>query len=104
MIRRAFIRRMIFAGLATWFLDLPLPAEASEPEAMRWIRASFPIEGDRTLSVFLGGPSVTGMNVGDRITCDVASDGRPLTGVVDYMTITAPGARTMPEMRALAGK
>ncbi len=31
MLRRAFVRRMIFAGLATWFLDLPLPREASAP-------------------------------------------------------------------------
>ena len=35
MRRRAFIRRMIFAGLATTFLGLPLPKE-EEPYGVPW--------------------------------------------------------------------
>ena len=100
MHRRAFLRRMVFAGLATWFLDLPLPREPEVGRFARGVRVTFPTDRG-PLSVFYDSPTADGLDVGDYVTDDRIT-GSGLVGVVDYVTVAATGEHSMSTMRALA--
>lgn len=84
MLRRAFLRRMIFAGLATWFLDLPLPRETVDPIVSRWASVSFPLD-DGSLLVVMEDVTDTGLDVGDRVSRNVSGVDR--VGTINGVTL-----------------
>lgn len=107
MLRRAFLRRMAFAALATWFLDLPLPKEPRRHDdgVARWMEVHFPLADGRTLSVQMTGTPVQDLDVGDFVSYDIKSIYGYDTlgpGVVQRVHVAATGVRTPAEMRALA--
>ena len=55
MIRRAFIRRMVFAGLATWFLDLPLPSQPTLSDRAELLSEAYPMSAAEALDALAVG-------------------------------------------------